>query len=155
MQKTNSPISFEQDATLVKTLLDELLLEQSALVKGDIGVVESIIDRKFTLLQELSSVAKNRYELLSNNGFEANETGMVAWIKLQADKRVQKSWDQFQKMLAYTKETNRLNGVLINKHFGRNQQMLNQLQGKAEAGGIYGKNGQTNTSSYNRSVLLA
>lgn len=155
MHKTNSPISFEQDANLVKALLDELLLEQSALVKGDIGVVETIIDRKFTLLQQLSSVAKNRYELLANNGFEASETGMVAWIKLQADKQVHKDWDQFQKMLAYTKETNRLNGVLINKHFNRNQQLLNQIQGKAEAGGIYGKNGQTNASLYNRSVLLA
>lgn len=155
MYKTNAPISFEQDANLVKALLDELLLEQSALVKGDIGVLETIIDRKFTLLQQLSSVAKNRYELLANNGFEASETGMVAWIKLQADKQVHKDWDQFQKMLAYTKETNRLNGVLINKHFNRNQQLLNQLQGKAEAGGIYGKNGQTNASLYNRSVLLA
>jgi flagella synthesis protein FlgN len=58
-------------------------------------------------------------------------------------------------MLARTKETNRLNGVLINKHFSRNQQILNHLQGKPEAGNMYGKNGQAKTSAYNRSVLMA
>lgn len=155
MLKTKSPISFEQDANLVKTLLEELLIEQSALVRGDIELVESIIDRKFTLLQQLSSVAKNRYEVLANNGFEANESGMVAWIKLQADASVQKAWDRFQVELARTKETNRLNGVLINKHFNRNQQLLNHLQGKQDSASVYGKNGQAKTSLFNRSVLLA
>ena len=155
MLKTKSPISFEQDANLVKTLLEELLLEQSALVRGDIELVESIIDRKFTLLQQLSSVAKSRYELLASNGFEANESGMVAWIKLQADTRIQKAWDHFQVELARTKETNRLNGVLINKHFNRNQQLLNHLQGKQNSASVYGKNGQAKTAQYNRSVLLA
>ncbi|HOY69883.1 MAG TPA: flagellar protein FlgN [Methylotenera sp.] len=155
MLKTKSPISFEQDANLVKSLLEELLLEQSALVRGDIELVESIIDRKFTLLQQLSSVAKNRYEVLANNGFEANESGMVAWIKLQADTNMQKAWDRFQMELARTKETNRLNGVLINKHFNRNQQLLNHLQGKQDSASVYGKNGQAKTSQYNRSVLLA
>lgn len=155
MLKTKSPISFEQDANLVKSLLEELLLEQSALVRGDIELVESIIDRKFTLLQQLSSVAKNRYEVLANNGFEANESGMVAWIKLQADANMQKAWDRFQMELARTKETNRLNGVLINKHFSRNQQLLNHLQGKQDPASVYGKNGQAKTSQYNRSVLLA
>jgi flagella synthesis protein FlgN len=152
---SNLSISFEQDAKLVKNLLEELTLEQSALVKGDITLVEAIIDRKFTLLQQLSSVAKNRYELLANGGFEANESGMVAWIKRQNNTSLQKSWDAFQIMLARTKETNRLNGVLINKHFSRNQQILNHLQGKPEAGNMYGKNGQAKTSAYNRSVLMA
>lgn len=155
MQKTKLSISFEQDASLVKALLEELLLEQSALVRGDIELVESIIDRKFTLLQQLSSVAKNRYEVLANNGFEANESGMVAWIRLQADAGIQKAWDCFQVELAHTKETNRLNGVLINKHFNRNQQLLSHLQGKQDSTGVYGKNGQAKTSLYNRSVLLA
>jgi flagella synthesis protein FlgN len=148
-------ISFEQDAKLVKILLEELTLEQSALVKGNITLIESIIDRKFTLLQELSSVAKSRYEALANSGFEANESGMVAWIKRQNNVGLQKSWDAFQLMLTRTKEMNRLNGVLINKHFSRNQQILNHLQGKPEAGNMYGKNGQAKTSAYNRSVLMA
>lgn len=148
-------ISFEQDAKLVKTLLDELTLEQAALVKGDINLVETVIDRKYTLLQQLSNVAKNRYEMLANNGFEANESGMVTWIKRQNNASLQKSWNAFQLMLTRTKETNRLNGILINKHFSRNQQILNHLQGKPEAGNMYGKNGQAKTSAYNRSVLMA
>ena len=156
----NSPksvvnISFEQDAALVKNLLDDLLLEQNALVKSDIAVVESIIDRKFLLLQQLSTVAKNRYEQLSKYGFEANESGMVAWLRQQGNASLQKSWDAFQMMLARTKETNRLNGILINKHFSRNQQMLTHLQGKPEAGSMYGKNGQAKTSLFSGSVLMA
>ena len=137
-------ISFEQDVTLVNRLLEELTTEQAALVKGDIATVEAIIDRKFLLLQQLSTVAKNRYEQLSLHGF-----------KQQANTNMQKAWDQFQKTLTTTKETNRLNGILINKHFSRNQQMLSQLQGKPEAGSMYGKNGQARTSQANQSVLMA
>lgn len=148
-------ISFEQDVSLVNRLLEELTTEQAALVKGDIATVEAIIDRKFLLLQQLSTVAKNRYEQLSLHGFQANESGMVAWVKQQASTNIQKAWDQFQKTLSTTKETNRLNGILINKHFSRNQQMLSQLQGKPEAGSMYGKNGQARTSQANQSVLMA
>lgn len=79
-------------------LLEELTTEQAALVKGDIATVEAIIDRKFLLLQQLSTVAKNRYEQLSLHGFQANESGMVAWVKQQASTNVQKAWDQFQKL---------------------------------------------------------
>jgi flagella synthesis protein FlgN len=50
---------------------------------------------------------------------------------------------------------NRLNGVLINKHFNRNQQLLNHLQGNSSAGDVYGKNGQAKAYAQARGSFVA
>ncbi|MCX7188780.1 MAG: flagellar protein FlgN, partial [Methylotenera sp.] len=81
--------------------------------------------------------------------------GMLAWLKHQAKPVINQQWLNFQKTLSQAKEMNRLNGVLINKHFNRNQQLLNHLQGNSNAGDVYGKNGQAKSNAYSRGSLVA
>ena len=148
-------ISFVQDAQLVADLLETLSREQASLVMADIDSIESLMEEKAVLLQRINMTAKNRYAELAANGFEANESGMLAWLKHQAKPTVNQQWLDFQKTLSQAKEMNRLNGVLINKHFNRNQQLLNHLQGNSSAGDVYGKNGQPKSYAQARGSFVA
>lgn len=151
---TRSDINFEQDAMLVNQLLTDLQKEQAALVVSDVHTIEQLIDKRLVLLQQLSVAAKNRYDALATNGYEPNEKGMAKWLMVQAKPMLNRAWDNFQKALVQAKEMNRLNGVLINKHFNRNQQMLSHLQGESVRTDTYGKNGQTKSQHYLRGPLV-
>lgn len=148
-------VSFEQDAQLVSQLQALLSREQTNLVEVDIDAIETLLEEKSRLLQRINLVAKSRYEALAANGFESSEVGMTAWLKQQAKPVMNESWADFQKALSQAKEMNRLNGMLINKHFNRNQQLLNHLQGNSSAGAVYGRNGQAKSQSSSRTALTA
>jgi flagellar biosynthesis protein FlgN len=148
-------ITFEQDAQLVIRLLQDMQSEQAALVVSDIDAIETLIDSRLVLLQQLSVAAKQRYDALAAHGYEPNENGMSKWLKVQAKPVLNKAWQTFQKSLIQAKEMNRLNGILISKHFNRNQQVLSQLQSNNQNADIYGKNGQSKSQSYLRNPLSA
>lgn len=144
-------ISFEADATLVAELIHDLQHEQTALVSADLDTIEQMVDRRVGLLQALGEAANTRYAALAAAGFEANETGMSKWLELRSSPLMDDAWVNFQKQLAQAKELNRLNGVLINKHFQRNQEKLDVLQGNAtNSTQLYGKNGQSRGGSSTR-----
>ena len=152
---TATSISFEQDMVLVDKLLGVLSHEQTSLVAGDIDALEGLLDEKSALLQSINGAVTSRYELLAKNGFEANETGITAWLAKQGKPVLDGSWTNFQKALAQAKEMNRLNGMLITRHSTRNQQMLSQLQGTTSNTGVYGRNGQAASATLSRGTLIA
>lgn len=146
-----SSVSFDKDAALVSSLLNDLQEEQTALVSADLDMIERMIDKRVELLQELSAAASSRYDALAAAGFEPNEQGMAAWLQQQSSQILDKAWLTFQQQLARAKELNRLNGILINKHFQRNQEKLDALNGKTAAPQFYGKNGQAHRANSSRS----
>lgn len=155
MNTANQPslpaISFEADATLVAELIHDLQQEQTALVSADLDVIERMVDKRVELLQALGEAANQRYAALAAAGFEANENGMAKWLESRSSQIMDNAWVDFQKQLAQAKELNRLNGLLINKHFQRNQEKLDALQGKAaNSPQLYGKNGQTHGANSSR-----
>jgi len=150
----NQPVTFTQDTQLVAELIALLEREQAHLVKADVAAIEAILEEKSLLLQRLNLAAKARYQLLQAHGFQSNETGMTAWVEKQAKKDIKSAWVSFQKSLAQAKELNRLNGVLISKHFNRNQELLNHLQGNNDANAVYGPDGQAKSKGPSRSGLI-
>jgi flagellar biosynthesis protein FlgN len=144
---------FQQDVKLVDELMFLLSREQISLVDADINAIEDLLNEKGALIQRISASAKLRYQALAKSGYKANENGMQEWVESQPDTKQRMLWKDFQATLEQAKELNRLNGQLINKHFNRNQQILNQLQGKSVNTNRYGPNGQTSTTSYFRSSL--
>jgi flagellar biosynthesis protein FlgN len=152
----NKPaVTFEVDTQLVRQLLAELESEQAALVVSDIDTIEVLIDKRLLLLQELSVTAQKRYDALAANGFEPNEKGMSNWLKKQSNPMLAKAWGDFQQLLLQAKEMNRLNGILISKHFNRNQQLLSQIQGNSTQTDTYSKHGQTKSQFYKRNAFSA
>ncbi|MDP2229580.1 flagella synthesis protein FlgN [Methylotenera sp.] len=152
---SNQAITFEQDAQLVNNLLELLTREQSSLVMVDVDAIEALMEEKSELLQHINTAAKSRYAALAASGFEQNESGMTAWLKSQAKPALNTAWDKFQKSISQAKEMNRMNGMLISKHFNRNQQLLNHLQGNSGAGDVYSKSGQAKSYAASRSTLMA
>lgn len=148
---------FEQDATLLNSLVTLLSKEQVSLVNMEIDAIEIILDQKSALIQQITESSKIRHHALGKAGYDANENGMATWIRANAQQKLDAAWMAFQKQLEQAKELNRVNGQMINQHFKRNQQALNMLQGKSpNAGsGVYGPNGQTANLSHARSMLSA
>ncbi|WP_019882523.1 MULTISPECIES: flagella synthesis protein FlgN [unclassified Methylophilus] len=147
----SSPVTFEKDAALVSELLSDLQSEQSALVTADLDVIERMVDKRVELLQALGAAANSRYDALAAAGFEPNEQGMSVWLQKQSSQLLDSAWVTFQQELTQAKELNRLNGILINKHFLRNQEKLDALNGKSSAPQFYGKNGQAHRANSSRS----
>lgn len=151
---SNPSISLSQDALLVAELIALLEREQTHLVRADVDAIEAILEEKSLLLQRLNIAAKVRYQQLQTNGFPSNESGMSSWVEQQGKKEITTAWVDFQKSLAHAKELNRLNGILISKHFNRNQELLNHLQGNNDASSVYGPDGQSKPKGPSRSGLI-
>jgi len=148
-------ISFEQDAQLANKLLATIRSEQSALVRADIDEIEALLEEKSAVLQRMNTAVMKRYDALAANGFEPNEVGMSVWLKSQAKPALNAAWTSFKKTLIQAKELNRLNGLLINRHFNLNQQLINHLHGNSGASDVYSKNGQAKAKSTIRAALTA
>lgn len=148
---SSSPVTFEKDAALVSELLNDLQSEQSALISADLDVIERMVDKRVELLQALGAAANSRYDALAAAGFEPNEQGMSAWLQTQSSPLLDSAWVTFQQQLVQAKELNRLNGILINKNFIRNQEKLDALNGKSSAPQFYGKNGHAHRANASRS----
>ena len=126
-------ISFELDAQLVSQLLDILFREQASLVTLDVDALEVLLEEKSVLLERITDAAKMRYDMLNLDGLAQSEIGMELWVNQQGKLTVKSAWLDFQKSLNQAKEMNRLNGMLINQHFNRNQVLINHLQGNSDA----------------------
>ncbi len=164
-------IIFQAEATLVQSLIFVLEREQKTLISDDIESIEILMDEKAQILQKISSASQARYQQLQVQGYEASETGMASFIQAttpntalnttpntSANDETANNWMDFQKSLAQAKELNRVNGVLINRHFNRNREMLNDLQGNQHnnqsTSMIYGANGQQSSASYSGGSLI-
>ena len=148
-------VSFVSEAELATKLLKLLESEQSALINFQVDAMESLLEEKFLLLNNLSHCSKQRYQALADNGFEGNESGMKSWLNQNTSAQLNAAWQAFQNTLTRSKEANRVNGVLVTKQFNRNQQMLTALQGPNAAARFYGPNGQTANSSALRNGIVA
>ncbi|WP_230341292.1 flagella synthesis protein FlgN [Methylobacillus arboreus] len=138
--------SFEREIALTDNLLELLKREQTSLVKVDVDAMEGLLNEKSRVLQDLNSHTQARYQAVAALGFDANERGLAAWLAVQDDD-IKTSWNHFQGLIGQAKEFNRLNGMLINKHFNRNQQVLDTLGRPPASSQFYGPNGQASAGS--------
>lgn len=138
--------SFEREIALTDNLLELLKREQACLVKVDVDAMEGLLNEKSRVLQDINATTQARYQAVAALGFGTDERGLAAWIAAQ-DAIIQESWSRFQGLIDQAKELNRVNGVLINKQFHRNQQVLDTLGRPPSAGQFYGPNGQASSGS--------
>jgi flagellar biosynthesis protein FlgN len=141
----------KQDALLLTSLVEVLLKEQSSLIDMNIDVMESLIDEKAMLIQTITQATKARHLALGQASFEPNEEGMSLWVHRHASADDHAIWQTFQEQLVHAKALNHVNGQMIQQHFRRNQETLNQLQGNPANTSVYGPNGQTKTTVSNQS----
>lgn len=139
----------------IDLLLNLLEQEQQSLITGHIQSMSQIIEQKSKALLDINQFAHQRYKTLIHLGFKGNEEGMQQWLNKHATKSVQSAWLAAQQALVKGKELNRINGILINKHMQRTQQMLNVIQQKTGNNTLYGANGQATSQVRLRNAIVS
>lgn len=136
-------LTLETETTQAAGLLKLLLREQELLVAGEVATLQALLHQKSSLIQSLQHSSKLRYQKLALQGLLANEQGMQAWLAKHPEANGE--WETLRRILEEAKETNRVNGLLIQKHHGRTQSTLGMLQQarNGDSGQLYGPSGLT------------
>lgn len=136
-------------------LLQLLQQEQEHLINADLEALTKLTEEKAKVVAHMTELAQQRHCALGANGFEAEESGMKAWLNSRtASPAAEKSWNDLLEVARQAKELNRTNGLLIGQHMARNQNALNVLAGAPDGGAMYGPNGQSTSQSSSRRLVV-
>lgn len=151
----NPADSLSEEHQAIRALTQLLQQEQEQLVLGDIAAIAALTEPKAKAAVKMAELAAGRHKALGLAGFEADESGMKAWLETPAaSATAHKSWQELIALAEVGKELNRINGTLINKQMVRNQNVLNILQhGSVQGNAVYGPDGQTANKSVKRHIV--
>lgn len=146
----------QEEADAMASLAKVLEAEQNTLVEGDVAVLAGLTQEKSKQIARLSELEKIRTGYLVQLGFSSDAKGMQEYLSHPSTlNTVSESWNNLLAISERAKESNRENGLLINRQLTRNQGALNILQQNNPAGSMYGPNGQsTNTSTSGRGFVI-
>lgn len=147
--------SLDEERAAAHSLVQLLKQEQTHLVNADVEGLSRLTEEKAGIAAQMSELAKRRHRMLAAAGFDASESGMQAWVNSPAASTAAgASWNALLDLAQSAKELNRVNGLLIAQHMGRNQAALNILHGNAQGGSFYGPNGQSTTKIGSRRLVV-
>ncbi len=139
-----------QEEMKAMTSLAELLeKEQAVLVNGKVEELAQITVNKVRILTDISALEKTRNKHLLGLGFAGDTVGMQSWLKqVPAESETGQCWAALLAITTKANESNRTNGILINKHMNVTQSALKVLQqNDTAAGSFYGPSGHTTIST--------
>jgi flagella synthesis protein FlgN len=158
MQATgsNPAATLNDEIAASNALADVLRREQAALIAAEIDSLPALTTEKAQLVARIAVLANARYQALAAAGFPDEEAGMKSWVGSSAcPAAAAASWNALLDAACSAKELNRVNGLLIAKHLGRNQASINVLQqGTRQGPTLYGPNGQTSTAGGSRGLVI-
>lgn len=138
-----------QQEVIEMTLLADLLrLEELALIDGNVEKLSKLTQEKSKLLSHISKLEIERKSYLEKHGYSADANGMQDYFnKSLPEASTAEEWKKLLEVSEKAKESNRTNGILINRQFIRNQNALNILQQNSPAEALYSASGQSTTNS--------
>jgi flagella synthesis protein FlgN len=139
MQKPADSLSNEFIA--MNRLHDLLQTEQKALTAGNVDALPELISAKGFVISEITVLADGRHQSLVAAGREASEDSMQEWIDASGNAAEKQTWLDLLALAQKTKELNRLNGIMINRHTQTNLQLISLFNGKL-GNNFYGPDGQ-------------
>jgi flagella synthesis protein FlgN len=145
-----------EELSTMSLLADLLKTEEVALIATDVATLNNLSQAKSQQLAALSSLEKKRQSYLTHMGYSNDAKGMQDFLATgKTEPASSENWTKLLQISASAKETNRTNGLLINRQISKNQGALNILQQNNPAGAMYGPNGQsTNKSSSGRGFII-
>jgi flagellar biosynthesis/type III secretory pathway chaperone len=149
--QTAAAISLAPELEAARALRACLQQERECLISADIAALEALAARKTALVNEMNALAAARAAQLAHAGFAASADGMDAWLQAQPE-AMRAEWRELLTLAAAGQELNRVNGLLIHGHIGRNQAALQVLRGGAQPA-MYGKDGQQALNARGRSFV--
>lgn len=138
----------QQEVIAMTSLADLLRLEELTLIDGNVEKLSKLTQDKSKLISHISKLEIERKTCLEKHGYSADANGMQDYFsKTLPGITVSEDWKKLLEVSEKAKESNRTNGILINRQFIRNQNALNILQQNSPAESLYGANGQSTTNS--------
>lgn len=144
MAAVSPTTTLRDEHTLMSTMRKLLKQEQAVLVSADGDSLTAITAQKSQLVAQLAQLAGQRHQALAAAGFPPQETAMDDFLAQAGDGEARSLWLDLLALTREAKEFNRVNGMLINKQYQNNQQILNAMRTPTGApdGGFYGPSGQ-------------
>jgi flagella synthesis protein FlgN len=138
------------------SLADILRLEELALIDGNVEELGKLTQGKSKLISTLAKMEIERKDDLEKQGYSTDAKGMQDYFdKNPSEVSASSDWKKLLEVSEKAKESNRTNGLLINRQFIRNQNALNILQQKSPSESMYGADGQsTSNSTSGRRVVV-
>lgn len=137
--------SLQQEISVMTQLADVLKAEQTALVDGDVAALSELTQSKSRLVANIAELEHARNQAIAAKGFADDIQGFKDYLASTTDTALSQAWDELLRISEAAKETNRTNGMLINRHLARNQGALNALQQNKQP--LYGPSGQSTTQA--------
>jgi flagella synthesis protein FlgN len=146
--------SLNEERDAMRSLFALIQQEQTFLLEADINGLNAITDEKAGTVARVAKLANTRQHALTAAGYPQSEAGMQAWVASQTTGSAADAWAELLTLTQSAKETNRVNGLLINTHLTRNQLALNVLHGADQRSGFYGPDGQSKISIAARNLVI-
>ena len=147
-------LQLQQERQTLDELLSLIVDEQRLLMHNQINDIQVILEKKSRHIAQLAQLTQQRYQLLSQQGYPANETGMQLLLEQQSDAIVIDAWQQLLDRVLHAKQLNHTNGLIINTQLNRNRNALNVLAGAGVLDNLYGANGQTHLPQVQRGHVI-
>jgi flagella synthesis protein FlgN len=144
-------IQLASELDAARALRDCLVQERECLIRAEIETLQELATRKTALVEEMNALAASRAMALAALGQTATAAGMAAWLETQGQGE-RDAWSELLALAEEGRELNRVNGLLIHGHIGRNGAALQVLRGSDQAA-VYGRNGQQAVASSGRAIV--
>lgn len=132
-----------------KELLDLLKAEQAHLIAMDTDALNVVTEQKTHLLARMTEMAALRSAAFAQHDLGTTAPAIGSRLAALGTKALS-LWNDLIVVATEAKELNRTNGVLIARQMANNQIALQHLQTGANAGRLYGPNGQSSTGATGR-----
>lgn len=134
---------------LINELLDLLGHEQQILINQNLEPLQSLTESKTPLVNQLNNYHQQYLSLLNSNGLNP-----IDGIAKSANSELKNLWGQLLDISAQAKETNRINGLLINRLLNQNHQKQSILHSSEKnLPALYGPDGQNTQPLLTRSFI--
>ncbi|MDO8653695.1 MAG: flagellar protein FlgN [Undibacterium sp.] len=146
LPKLHECLQEEVDAML--SLAELLKAEQASLIDGNVEKLGELTQEKSRRITLLAELEKKRNAYLIQLGYSSDAKGMQDYLSHPSTEILAAEyWGNLLQISEQAKESNRANGILINRQLTKNQSALNILQQNNPAGSMYGPNGQSTNSN--------
>ncbi len=136
-----------QDMATCASLLELLTQEQTALKRRDADAVESILEKKVSLLEILEGSAKLRQAWAVSAQQTSDEQGWSQIISELGNSEIKQQWAALKDMYIAVRQQNEINGKLLARHQKTVSRLLDVMRGKTAGPSLYNASGYSSNQA--------
>lgn len=143
----------------VKSMLEILRLEHTALIRRDLVSFDNIVLRKQAQIRSLEEIEPSLspiHALIGKNSAGKNMESFIANIESNPLKtQFQSLWKDLRETLTQCNNQNKINNRILHNSRSNLQQAIDILRGENSQPNLYGASGKQDVSRYGQSLAVA